>query len=63
MVFAIEGTANLGPFFEGLRKHYLLLAIKYFNGGPAAETDFGGDYAGTQYSLVVFNRVDCAPES
>uniref|UniRef100_A0A8C9BFQ8 Mediator of RNA polymerase II transcription subunit 25 von Willebrand factor type A domain-containing protein n=1 Tax=Phocoena sinus TaxID=42100 RepID=A0A8C9BFQ8_PHOSS len=34
VVFAIEGTANLGPYFEGLRKHYLLLAIKYFNGGP-----------------------------
>uniref|UniRef100_A0A8B9NGE0 Mediator of RNA polymerase II transcription subunit 25 n=1 Tax=Accipiter nisus TaxID=211598 RepID=A0A8B9NGE0_9AVES len=34
-----------------------------FNGGPPAETDFGGDYGGTQYSLVVFNTVDCAPES
>ncbi|TKC41018.1 hypothetical protein EI555_002408, partial [Monodon monoceros] len=63
VVFAIEGTANLGPYFEGLRKHYLLLAIKYFNGGPAAEMDFGGDYAGTQYSLVVFNTVDCFPDS
>ncbi|KAJ0058260.1 hypothetical protein NL108_012401, partial [Boleophthalmus pectinirostris] len=35
----------------------------YFNGGPPAETDFGGDYGGTQYGLVVFNTVDCAPES
>ncbi|XP_017368051.1 mediator of RNA polymerase II transcription subunit 25 isoform X3 [Cebus imitator] len=63
VVFVIEGTANLGPYFEGLRKHYLLPAIEYFNGGPPAETDFGGDYGGTQYSLVVFNTVDCAPES
>ena len=63
MVFVIGGTANLGPYFEGLRKHYLLLAIKYLNGGPAAETDFGRDYGGTQYSLVEFNTVDCAPES
>lgn len=72
---------------------------RYFNGGPPAETDFGGDvslnltlfspygyyylftlylrryennnansllfsqYGGTQYGLVVFNTVDCAPES
>ncbi|XP_075771988.1 mediator of RNA polymerase II transcription subunit 25 isoform X4 [Pelodiscus sinensis] len=63
VVFVIEGTANLGPYFESLRKHYLLPAIEYFNGGPPAETDFGGDYGGTQYSLVVFNTVDCAPES
>nr|XP_020649649.1 mediator of RNA polymerase II transcription subunit 25 isoform X3 [Pogona vitticeps] len=63
VVFLIEGTANLGPYFESLRKHYLLPAIEYFNGGPPAETDFGGDYGGTQYSLVVFNTVDCAPES
>ncbi|XP_029425289.1 mediator of RNA polymerase II transcription subunit 25 isoform X5 [Nannospalax galili] len=71
VVFVIEGTANLGPYFEGLRKDYLLPAIEYFNGGPPAETDFGGDffpalpsqYGGTQYSLVVFNTVDCAPES
>ncbi|KAF3814865.1 hypothetical protein GH733_017141 [Mirounga leonina] len=41
VVFVIEGTANLGPYFEGLRKHYLLPAI----------------------DLVVFNTVDCAPES
>uniref|UniRef100_A0A2K5DB28 Mediator of RNA polymerase II transcription subunit 25 n=1 Tax=Aotus nancymaae TaxID=37293 RepID=A0A2K5DB28_AOTNA len=34
VVFVIEGTANLGPYFEGLRKHYLLPAIEYFNGGP-----------------------------
>ncbi|KAH0626696.1 hypothetical protein JD844_001807 [Phrynosoma platyrhinos] len=63
VVFVIEGTANLGPYFESLRKNYLLPAIEYFNGGPPAETDFGGDYGGTQYSLVVFNTVDCAPES
>ncbi|KAM8927060.1 mediator of RNA polymerase II transcription subunit 25 [Pelodytes ibericus] len=63
VVFVIEGTANLGPYFESLRKHYLMPAIEYFNGGPPAETDFGGDYGGTQYSLVVFNTVDCAPES
>ncbi|XP_043915296.1 mediator of RNA polymerase II transcription subunit 25 isoform X2 [Protopterus annectens] len=63
VVFVIEGTANLGPYFESLREHYLLPAIEYFNGGPPAETDFGGDYGGTQYSLVVFNTVDCAPES
>uniref|UniRef100_A0A140LHM8 Mediator complex subunit 25 n=1 Tax=Mus musculus TaxID=10090 RepID=A0A140LHM8_MOUSE len=43
VVFVIEGTANLGPYFEELRKHYLLPAIEYFNGGPPAETDFGGD--------------------
>uniref|UniRef100_A0A2K5QIJ8 Mediator of RNA polymerase II transcription subunit 25 n=1 Tax=Cebus imitator TaxID=2715852 RepID=A0A2K5QIJ8_CEBIM len=29
----------------------------FFNGDP------GGDYGGTQYSLVVFSTVDCAPES
>ncbi|XP_061081189.1 mediator of RNA polymerase II transcription subunit 25 isoform X2 [Conger conger] len=63
VVFVIEGTANLGPYFESLRKHYILPAIECFNGGPPAETDFGGDYGGTQYSLVVFNTVDCAPES
>uniref|UniRef100_A0A4X2LTI2 Mediator of RNA polymerase II transcription subunit 25 n=1 Tax=Vombatus ursinus TaxID=29139 RepID=A0A4X2LTI2_VOMUR len=63
VVFVIEGMANLGPYFEGLWKHYLLPAIKYFDGGPPAETDFGGDYGGTQYSLVVFNTVGCAPES
>uniref|UniRef100_A0A3B1KIU9 Mediator of RNA polymerase II transcription subunit 25 n=1 Tax=Astyanax mexicanus TaxID=7994 RepID=A0A3B1KIU9_ASTMX len=62
VVFVIEGTANLGPYFESLRKNYILPAI-YFNGGPPAETDFGGDYGGTQYGLVVFNTVDCAPES
>ncbi|XP_041735319.1 mediator of RNA polymerase II transcription subunit 25 isoform X4 [Coregonus clupeaformis] len=63
VVFVIEGTANLGPYFESLRKYYILPAIEYFNGGPPAETDFGGDYGGTQYGLVVFNTVDCAPES
>lgn len=63
VVFVIEGTANLGPYFESLRKNYIIPAIEYFNGGPPAETDFGGDYGGTQYSLVVFNTVDCAPES
>ncbi|XP_071323090.1 mediator of RNA polymerase II transcription subunit 25 isoform X2 [Trachinotus anak] len=63
VVFVIEGTANLGPYFESLKKNYILPAIEYFNGGPHAETDFGGDYGGTQYGLVVFNTVDCAPES
>uniref|UniRef100_A0A667X887 Mediator of RNA polymerase II transcription subunit 25 n=1 Tax=Myripristis murdjan TaxID=586833 RepID=A0A667X887_9TELE len=63
VVFVIEGTANLGPYFDSLRKNYILPAIEYFNGGPPAETDFGGDYGGTQYGLVVFNTVDCAPES
>uniref|UniRef100_A0A672LD87 Mediator of RNA polymerase II transcription subunit 25 n=1 Tax=Sinocyclocheilus grahami TaxID=75366 RepID=A0A672LD87_SINGR len=63
VVFVIEGTANLGPYFESLRKNYILPTIEYFNGGPPAETDFGGDYGGTQYGLVVFNTVDCAPES
>ncbi|XP_056144009.1 mediator of RNA polymerase II transcription subunit 25 isoform X2 [Lampris incognitus] len=63
VVFVIEGTANLGPYFEALRKNYILPAIEYFNGGPPAETDFGGDYGGTQYGLVVFNTVDCVPES
>ncbi|XP_054615385.1 mediator of RNA polymerase II transcription subunit 25 isoform X2 [Dunckerocampus dactyliophorus] len=63
VVFVIEGTANLGPYFESLRKNYILPAIECFNGGPPAETDFGGDYGGTQYGLVVFNTVDCAPES
>uniref|UniRef100_A0A672GVW1 Mediator of RNA polymerase II transcription subunit 25 n=1 Tax=Salarias fasciatus TaxID=181472 RepID=A0A672GVW1_SALFA len=63
VVFVIEGTANLGPYFESLRKNYILPAIEYFNGGAPAETDFGGDYGGTQYGLVVFNTVDCAPES
>lgn len=28
VVFVIEGTANLGPYFESLRKHYLLPAIE-----------------------------------
>lgn len=28
VVFVIEGTANLGPYFEGLRKDYLLPAIE-----------------------------------
>lgn len=28
VVFVIEGTANLGPYFEELRKHYLLPAIE-----------------------------------
>uniref|UniRef100_A0A3B5MKT3 Mediator of RNA polymerase II transcription subunit 25 von Willebrand factor type A domain-containing protein n=1 Tax=Xiphophorus couchianus TaxID=32473 RepID=A0A3B5MKT3_9TELE len=41
VVFVIEGTANLGPYFESLRKNYILPAIEYFNGGPPAETDFG----------------------
>ncbi|XP_026064064.1 mediator of RNA polymerase II transcription subunit 25 isoform X2 [Carassius auratus] len=63
VVFVIEGTANLGPYFESLRNNYILPTIEYFNGGPPAETDFGGDYGGTQYGLVVFNTVDCAPES
>uniref|UniRef100_A0A9J7YK75 Mediator of RNA polymerase II transcription subunit 25 n=2 Tax=Cyprinus carpio TaxID=7962 RepID=A0A9J7YK75_CYPCA len=63
VVFVIEGTANLGPYFESLRENYILPTIEYFNGGPPAETDFGGDYGGTQYGLVVFNTVDCAPES
>lgn len=67
-----------------------MIHCRYFNGGPPAETDFGGDvsdfsflwiikwsqiefvdmissffrqYGGTQYGLVVFNTVDCAPES
>lgn len=28
VVFVIEGSANLGPYFETLRKHYLLPAIE-----------------------------------
>uniref|UniRef100_A0A8C3S950 Mediator of RNA polymerase II transcription subunit 25 von Willebrand factor type A domain-containing protein n=1 Tax=Chelydra serpentina TaxID=8475 RepID=A0A8C3S950_CHESE len=51
VVFVIEGTANLGPYFESLRKHYLLPAIEYFNGGPPAETDFGGDVSGRRDRL------------
>uniref|UniRef100_A0A2K6KJV1 Mediator complex subunit 25 n=1 Tax=Rhinopithecus bieti TaxID=61621 RepID=A0A2K6KJV1_RHIBE len=34
VVFVIEGTANLGPYFEGLRKHYLLPAIEYCPAPP-----------------------------
>lgn len=28
VVFVIEGTANLGPYFESLRKNYILPAIE-----------------------------------
>uniref|UniRef100_A0A8C3UZZ6 Mediator of RNA polymerase II transcription subunit 25 von Willebrand factor type A domain-containing protein n=1 Tax=Catharus ustulatus TaxID=91951 RepID=A0A8C3UZZ6_CATUS len=42
VVFVIEGTANLGPYFESLRKHYLLPAIEYFNGGPPQAPQSGG---------------------
>uniref|UniRef100_UPI00358EAB88 mediator of RNA polymerase II transcription subunit 25 isoform X2 n=1 Tax=Myxine glutinosa TaxID=7769 RepID=UPI00358EAB88 len=63
VVFVLEGTAALGPYFESLKKFYLLPAIEYFNGGPPAETDFGGDYGGTQYNLVVFHTVDRAPDA
>ncbi|KAK2829751.1 hypothetical protein Q7C36_017741 [Tachysurus vachellii] len=58
-----HGHGESRAYFESLRKNYILPAIEYFNGGPPAETDFGGDYGGTQYGLVVFNTVDCAPES
>uniref|UniRef100_A0A8C9T784 Mediator of RNA polymerase II transcription subunit 25 n=1 Tax=Scleropages formosus TaxID=113540 RepID=A0A8C9T784_SCLFO len=51
VVFVIEGTANLGPYFESMRKHYILPAIEYFNGGPPAETDFGGDVSGLSVHL------------
>uniref|UniRef100_A0A3B4X6C7 Mediator of RNA polymerase II transcription subunit 25 von Willebrand factor type A domain-containing protein n=1 Tax=Seriola lalandi dorsalis TaxID=1841481 RepID=A0A3B4X6C7_SERLL len=54
VVFVIEGTANLGPYFESLRKNYILPAIEYFNGGPPAETDFGGDVS--VFSLFLFQR-------
>uniref|UniRef100_A0A667HDI7 Prostate tumor-overexpressed gene 1 protein n=1 Tax=Lynx canadensis TaxID=61383 RepID=A0A667HDI7_LYNCA len=62
VVFVIEGTANLGPYFEGLRKHYLLPAIEYFNGGPPAETDFGGDVPGNLSAAQVAaqNAVEAA---
>uniref|UniRef100_A0A3Q3A4P9 Mediator complex subunit 25 n=1 Tax=Kryptolebias marmoratus TaxID=37003 RepID=A0A3Q3A4P9_KRYMA len=29
VVFVIEGTANLGPYFESLRKNYILPAIEF----------------------------------
>lgn len=28
VVFVIEGTANLGPYFESLRKNYILPTIE-----------------------------------
>lgn len=28
VVFVIEGTANLGPYFDSLRKNYILPAIE-----------------------------------
>ncbi|XP_035674488.1 mediator of RNA polymerase II transcription subunit 25-like [Branchiostoma floridae] len=43
VVFVIEGTANLGAYFNNLKTSYIIPTVEYFNGGPVAETDFGGD--------------------
>lgn len=62
VVIVVEGTANLSPYVESLKSHYIVPTLEYFNGGPIDDRDCGYDSNSTTYALVVFMAADCAPE-
>ncbi|KAL1427725.1 hypothetical protein MTO96_017160 [Rhipicephalus appendiculatus] len=62
VVIVVEGTANLSPYVESLKSHYIVPTLEYFNGGQIDDRDCGYDSNSTTYALVVFMASDCAPE-
>ncbi|KAK8756576.1 hypothetical protein V5799_000721 [Amblyomma americanum] len=62
VVIVVEGTANLSPYVESLKSHYIVPTLEYFNGGPIDDRDCGYDTNSTTYALVVFMAADSAPE-
>ncbi|PVD34132.1 hypothetical protein C0Q70_05395 [Pomacea canaliculata] len=62
VVFVVEKTANLVPYFDLLMKSYVQPTLEYFNNGPPDPTDYGHDYSCTLYCVVTFNAGDIAPE-
>ncbi|EEC17383.1 med25 protein, putative [Ixodes scapularis] len=62
VVIVVEGTANLSPYVDSLKSHYIVPTLEYFNGGPIDDRDCGYDTNSTTYALVVFMAADCATE-
>ncbi|KAK7487832.1 hypothetical protein BaRGS_00020879 [Batillaria attramentaria] len=62
VVFVVEKTANLVPYFDVLMKSYILPTLEHFNNGPPDPTDYGIDYSCTLYNVVTFHAGDIAPE-
>jgi len=63
VVFVVEGTANVGAYFDNLKSLYVVPTIEYFNGGQCEEIDYGCTANCTLYSLVTFHGSDRAPGS
>lgn len=63
VVFVIEGTANISPYVDTLKRNYIIPTLEYFNGAPIDDRDFGCDANSTMYALVVFFAADRAPET
>lgn len=63
VVIVVEGTANLSPYVESLKSHYLVPTLEYFNGGPIDDRDCGYDtFSSSNFALVVFMAADCGTE-
>ncbi|KAH7969474.1 hypothetical protein HPB52_018412 [Rhipicephalus sanguineus] len=43
VVIVVEGTANLSPYVESLKSHYIVPTLEYFNGGQIDDRDCGYD--------------------
>ncbi|KAL8560082.1 hypothetical protein ACOMHN_041551 [Nucella lapillus] len=61
VVFVVEDTANLVPYFDVLMKSYIKPTLEFFNNGPPDPIDYGIDYHCTLYNVVTFHAGDVAP--
>ncbi|CAG13660.1 unnamed protein product, partial [Tetraodon nigroviridis] len=64
-VGVIEGTANLGPYFESLRKNYILPAIEYVVWNASSLSVFGVHFClcGCRLCFFFFLTADRATEA
>lgn len=58
VVFLIESSANLGSYFDLLKKTYLLPIVEFFNGGPFNELDFADEEVSSRYLIVNFHGTE-----
>jgi mediator of RNA polymerase II transcription subunit 25 len=61
VVFIIEGSANVGAYFDNLKSSYIQPTLEYFNGGPPEEVDYGCVSNCTLYTLVTYYGSDRTP--
>ncbi|XP_014676104.1 PREDICTED: mediator of RNA polymerase II transcription subunit 25-like [Priapulus caudatus] len=62
LVFVVENTGNLAPYFQELKNAYVVPTLEHLHGSKIDELDCGYDCNSNMFGLVTFQSLDCTPE-